>query len=132
MENDVGTFDQKRSLHRALDMTREPMISDVMCSVTYHRVSSRACRYCPSSLSEVEASRTAAGKQAAKQAQLEKQLEAALLDKTRLQELDSGTCTWSFSACNFFFLCSLCGGALMGSNFAFPVLVGVSKRTAIS
>lgn len=41
-------------------------------------------------LSELEASRTAADAQAAKQAQLEKQLEAALLDKKRLQDLDSG------------------------------------------
>ena len=40
--------------------------------------------------SELEASRTAADAQAAKQAQLEKQLEAALLDKKRLQDLDSG------------------------------------------
>eukprot|EP00752_Nemacystus_decipiens_P016541 g14784.t1 len=41
-------------------------------------------------ISELEASRTAADAQAAKQAQLEKQLEAALLDKKRLQDLDSG------------------------------------------
>lgn len=40
--------------------------------------------------SELEASRTAADAQAAKQARLEKQLEAALLDKKRLQDLDSG------------------------------------------
>eukprot|EP00903_Cladosiphon_okamuranus_P007670 g7438.t1 len=41
-------------------------------------------------ISELEASRTAADAQAAKQARLEKQLEAALLDKKRLQDLDSG------------------------------------------
>ncbi|CAM9418029.1 unnamed protein product [Scytosiphon promiscuus] len=41
-------------------------------------------------ISELEASRTAADAQAVKQAQLEKQLEAALLDKKRLQDLDSG------------------------------------------
>ncbi|CAB1119443.1 unnamed protein product [Ectocarpus sp. CCAP 1310/34] len=41
-------------------------------------------------ISELEASRAAADAQAAKQAQLEKQLEAALLDKKRLQDLDSG------------------------------------------
>ncbi|CAN0279342.1 unnamed protein product [Laminaria digitata] len=41
-------------------------------------------------ISEVEASRTAAEAQTAKQAQLESQLEAALLDKKRLQDLDSG------------------------------------------
>ncbi|CAN0402680.1 unnamed protein product, partial [Ectocarpus sp. 12 AP-2014] len=39
-------------------------------------------------ISELEASRAAADAQAAKQAQLEKQLEAALLDKKRLQDLD--------------------------------------------
>lgn len=47
--------------------------------------------------SELEASRTAADAQAAKQTQLEKQLEAALLDKKRLQDLDSGksyACPW--------------------------------------
>lgn len=43
-----------------------------------------------SRFSELEASRTAADAQAAKQNQLEKQLEAALLDKKRLQDLDSG------------------------------------------
>ncbi|CBJ25593.1 Myosin, heavy chain 10, non-muscle [Ectocarpus siliculosus] len=41
-------------------------------------------------ISELEASRAAADAQAAKQAQLEKQLDAALLDKKRLQDLDSG------------------------------------------
>ena len=41
--------------------------------------------------SELEVSRTAADAQAAKQAQLEKQLETALLDVKRLQDLDSGT-----------------------------------------
>lgn len=46
-----------------------------------------------SRLSELEASRAAADAQAAKQAQLEKQLEAALLDKKRLQDLDSGMST---------------------------------------
>lgn len=47
-------------------------------------------RRCCVAFSELEASRTAADAQAAKQAQLEKQLEAALLDKKRLQDLDSG------------------------------------------
>lgn len=49
-------------------------------------------------LSELEASRTAAGTQAKKQIQLEKQLETALLAKKRLQELDSGK---SKAACVF-------------------------------
>lgn len=52
-------------------------------SVASTRVSRR-------SISELEASRTAADAQATKQTQLEKKLEAALLDKKRLQELDSG------------------------------------------
>lgn len=68
----------------------EVFSADTTRSVTYRRLPSRTCRYCSSSRSEVEVSRTAADKQAAKQAHLEKQLEAALLDKTRLQELDSG------------------------------------------
>lgn len=56
------------------------------------RVSSLSTQFIPR-LSELEASRAAADAQAAKQAQLEKQLEAALLDKKRLQDLDSGMST---------------------------------------
>lgn len=53
--------------------------------------------------SELEASRTAADAQAVKHAQLEKQLEAALLDKKRLQDLDSGTfCTSDSHTCASF------------------------------
>lgn len=77
------TLTGRRRFIEVCDVALQPSNADVRLISVFFTVF--VWRY-----SELEASRTAADAQAAKQAQLEKQLEAALLDKKRLQDLDSG------------------------------------------